>query len=128
VQVFGNGRGCDGAAEWNGKYSKVTGLLPVRRENPLQSRPSQGYLIANAQSGSRIAQEARTRPLSCLPRRVSQCLRVLGPCLHHRHHLGFSWLAGLPLVYGERAHLRALARHGPAPLASQHYRRLLCAP
>jgi hypothetical protein len=65
--------------------------------------------------------------LTCLPRRVSQCLRVLGPCFHHRHHLVFSWLLGLHLVYGERANLRALARHGPAHLADQHYRRLLCA-
>jgi hypothetical protein len=77
--------------------------------------------------GSRIAQEARTMPLTCLPRRVSQCLRVLGPGFHHRHHLVFSWLLVVPLVYGERANLRALARHGPAPLAYQHYRRLLCA-
>src|SRR5215831_558176 len=30
-------------------YSKVTGWLMVRRETPLQSRPSQGYWIANAQ-------------------------------------------------------------------------------
>src|SRR5215211_5224001 len=28
--------------------SKVTGLLMIRREHPCQSRPSQGYLIANA--------------------------------------------------------------------------------
>jgi hypothetical protein len=65
--------------------------------------------------------------LTCLPRHVSQCLRVLGPCFHHRHHLVFSWLLVLHLVYGERANLRALARHGPAHLAYQHYRRLLCA-
>jgi hypothetical protein len=25
--------------------------------------------------------------LTCLPRRVSPCLRVLGPCFHHRHQL-----------------------------------------
>jgi hypothetical protein len=30
----------------------------------------------------------------------------------------------LHLRYGERANLKALARHGPGPLASQHYRRL----
>jgi hypothetical protein len=65
--------------------------------------------------------------LTCLPRRVSQCLRVLGPCIHHRHHLVFSWLLVWHLVYGERANLRALARHGPAHLAYQHYRWLLCA-
>jgi Transposase DDE domain len=65
--------------------------------------------------------------LTCLPRRVSQCLRVLGPCFRHRHQLVFSWLLVWPLVYGERAHLKALARHGPAPLAYQPYRRLLCA-
>ena len=65
--------------------------------------------------------------LTCLPRRVSQCLRVLGPCFRHRHQVVFSWLLVLHLVYGERANLKALARHGPAPLAYQHYRRLLCA-
>jgi hypothetical protein len=65
--------------------------------------------------------------LTCLPRRVSQCLRVLGPCFRHRHQLVFSWLLGLHLLYGERANLNALARHGPAPLAYPPYRRLLCA-
>jgi hypothetical protein len=50
---------------------------------------------------------------TCLPRRVSQCLRVLEPCFHHRHQLVFSWLLVLHLVYGERANLKALARHGP---------------
>ena len=65
--------------------------------------------------------------LTCLPRRVSQCLRVLGPCFHHRHQLVFSWLLVLHIIYGERANLQALARHGPTPLAYQHYRRLLCA-
>jgi hypothetical protein len=65
--------------------------------------------------------------LTCLPRRVSQCLRVLGPCFRHRHQLVFSWLLVLPLVYGERANLKALARHGPQHLAYQHYRRLLYA-
>jgi Transposase DDE domain len=65
--------------------------------------------------------------LTCLPRRVSQCLRVLQPCFRHRHRLVFSWLLVLHLVYGERANLKELARHGPAHLAYQHYRRLLCA-
>ena len=48
-------------------------------------------------------------------------------CFRHRHQLVFSWLLGLPLVYGERANLQALAGHGPEHLASQPYRRLLCA-
>jgi Transposase DDE domain len=65
--------------------------------------------------------------LTRLPRCVSQCLRVLGPCFHHRHHLVFSWLLVLHLVYGDRANLKELRRHGPAHLAYQHYRRLLCA-
>ena len=65
--------------------------------------------------------------LTCLPRRVSQCLRVLEPCFHHRHQLVFSWRLVWPLVYGERATLKALARHGPQPLAYQHDRRVLCA-
>jgi hypothetical protein len=65
--------------------------------------------------------------LTCLPRRVSQCLRVLGPCFHHRHQLACSGLLVWHLRYGERANLKALARHGPQHLAYQHYRRLLCA-
>jgi uncharacterized protein (DUF2249 family) len=65
--------------------------------------------------------------LTCLPSHVSQSLRVLGPCFRHRHQLAFSWLLVLPLLYGERANLKALARHGPRPLAYQHSRRLLCA-
>jgi hypothetical protein len=65
--------------------------------------------------------------LTCLPRRVSQCLRVLGPCVHHRHPLVFSWLWVVPLLYGERANLKALARHGPQYLADQPDRRLRCA-
>jgi hypothetical protein len=65
--------------------------------------------------------------LTCLPRRVSQGLRVLGPCFRHRHQLVFSWLLVLHLVYGERATIKALDRHGPPHLAYQHYRRLLCA-
>jgi hypothetical protein len=65
--------------------------------------------------------------LTCLPHRVAQCLRVLGPCFRHRHQLVFSWLLVLHLVYGERANLKALARHGPQHLAYQRYRRLLCA-
>jgi hypothetical protein len=76
---------------------------------------------------SGIRQEAQTMVLSCLPRCVSECLRVLRPCFRHRHHLVFSWLLVLHLVYGERANLKALARHGPTQLAYQHYRRLLCA-
>jgi DDE family transposase len=65
--------------------------------------------------------------LTCLPPQVSQCLRVLGPCFRHRHQLVFGWLLVLHIIYGERANLQALARHGPAHLAYQHYRRLLCA-
>jgi hypothetical protein len=65
--------------------------------------------------------------LTCLPRRVSQFLRVLRPCFRHRHQLAFSWLLVLHLLYGERANLKALARHGPPHLAYQQYRRLLCA-
>jgi hypothetical protein len=65
--------------------------------------------------------------LTCLPQRVAQCLRVLGPCFRHRHLLVFSWLLVLHLVYSERANLKALARHGPAHLAYQHCRRLSCA-
>jgi hypothetical protein len=65
--------------------------------------------------------------LTCLPRCVSQCLRLLGPCFHHRHRLVFSWLLVLHLLYNDRANLKELSRHGPGHLAYQHYRRLLCA-
>jgi hypothetical protein len=64
---------------------------------------------------------------TCLPRRVSQCLRVLAPGFHPRHQRVFSWLVGWPLVDGERATLNALARPGPPHLAYQHSRRWLCA-
>src|SRR6266511_5757912 len=77
--------------------------------------------------GSRISQEARTMPFTCLPRHVSECLWVLGPWVRHRHHLVFSWLLVLHLVDGDRATLKELSRHGPAHLAYQHGRRLLCA-
>jgi hypothetical protein len=77
--------------------------------------------------GSRLAQEARTLSLTCLPRRVSQCLWVLRPCFYHRHHLVFSWLLVLHLIYGDRVNTKALSRHGSVPLAYQPYRRLLCA-
>jgi hypothetical protein len=63
--------------------------------------------------------------LTWLPPRVSQCLRVWGPCCRHRHHLAFSWLLVLHRLDGERAHVQALARHGPQHLPSQHDRRLL---
>jgi hypothetical protein len=76
--------------------------------------------------GSRIAQEAQTMSLTRLPHSVSQGLRVLGPWFRHRHHLVFSWLLVLHLVYGDRANLKELSRHGPAHLAYRHYRRLLC--
>ena len=62
--------------------------------------------------------------LTCLPHRVSQGLRVLGPCFRYRPQRGFSWLGALPGMYGERAHVKALARHGPKHLASQQYQRL----
>ncbi|GIX46068.1 MAG: hypothetical protein KatS3mg131_0279 [Candidatus Tectimicrobiota bacterium] len=63
--------------------------------------------------------------LTCLPPRVSQALRVRKPCF--RHHLVLCWLLVLYILYGQRANLQALARYGPAHLAYQHYRRLLCA-
>ncbi len=66
-------------------------------------------------------------PFTCLPRHVSECLWVLGPWVRHRHHLVFSWLLVLHLVDGDRATLKELSRHGPAHLAYQHGRRLLCA-
>lgn len=65
--------------------------------------------------------------LTCLPRRVTPCLGVITPCFRHRHHLVLCWLLVLHLVYGHRARVQALARHGPPHLASQHYRRVLCA-
>ncbi|GIX49304.1 MAG: hypothetical protein KatS3mg131_3515 [Candidatus Tectimicrobiota bacterium] len=65
--------------------------------------------------------------LTCLPPRVSQALRVRKPCFRHRPHLVWCWRLGLHILYGRRATFKALARHGPAHLASQHDRRLLCA-
>jgi hypothetical protein len=65
--------------------------------------------------------------LTCLPRHVSQYLRVLEPCFRHRHQLVFGWLLVLHIVYGDRANLKALGRHGPAHVAYQHDCRLLCA-
>jgi hypothetical protein len=65
--------------------------------------------------------------LTCLPHRVSQCVRVLRPCFRYRHHLLFSWLLVLHIVYGHRANVYAFSRHGPGSLAYQHSRRLLCA-
>ena len=65
--------------------------------------------------------------LTRLPDNVSQVLRVLNSCFRHRHHLVFSWLLALLLIYGKRDNLKALARHGPNHLAYQHYQRFLCA-
>jgi hypothetical protein len=65
--------------------------------------------------------------LSDLPPQVSQCLRGLGPGFRHRPQLVFSWRLVRHIIDGERATLQALARHGPVPLAYQHYRRLRCA-
>lgn len=65
--------------------------------------------------------------LTRLPKSVSQYLRVLGPCFHNRHHLVFSWLLLLHMIYGREANLKALARKGPEHVAYWHYRRLLCA-
>jgi hypothetical protein len=47
--------------------------------------------------------------LTCLPRRVSQCLRVLGPCFRHRHRLVFSWL----LVFNSSLGSRPTSRRWP---------------
>jgi hypothetical protein len=65
--------------------------------------------------------------LTCLPTCVLQYLRVMGPCFRHRHQLVCSWLLVLHVVFGDRANMKALARHGPNHLTYQHYRRLLCA-
>jgi hypothetical protein len=54
-------------------------------------------------------------------------VQVLEPCFHHRHRLVFRWLLVLPLLYGERANLKALARPGPPPLAYHLDGRLRCA-
>jgi hypothetical protein len=65
--------------------------------------------------------------LTCLPRYMFECLRVLRPCFRHLHHLVFSWLFVWHLVYGEHANLKGWAQHGPGHLAYLHYCRLLCA-
>jgi hypothetical protein len=38
-----------------------------------------------------------------------------------------SWLLVLQLIYGDRANVKALSRHGLVHLAYQHYRHLFCA-
>jgi hypothetical protein len=38
--------------------------------------------------------------LTCLPRRVLQYLRILGPCFRHLHQLVFSWLLVLHILPG----------------------------
>ena len=65
--------------------------------------------------------------LTHLPCRVAQYLRVLRPCFRYRPHLLFSGLLVLPIVYGHRANVYTLSRHGPCHLAYQPYCRLLCA-
>jgi hypothetical protein len=103
-------------------YSEVTDLLMARRENRYQSRPSQRYLslIANAHRiAYRPGGQGHVLYLFALPR--FSVPAGAGPCFHHRHQLVFSWFLVLHLVDGERANLKALARHGPAHLAYQHY-------
>jgi hypothetical protein len=63
--------------------------------------------------------------LTGVPRCVSPCLRVRGPGGRHRHHLGCSGRVVLPRLDGERAHLTAVARRGPAHLGDQPDRRRL---
>jgi hypothetical protein len=107
-------------------YSEVTDLLMARRENRYQSRPSQRYLylIANAHRiAYRPGGQGHVLDLFAPPR--FSVPAGAGPCFHHRHQLVFSWVLVLHLVDRERANLKALARHGPAHLAYQHYRCLL---
>jgi hypothetical protein len=95
----------------------------ARRENRYQSRPSQRYLylIANAHRiAYRPGGQGHVLDLFAPPR--FSVPAGAGPCFHHRHQLVFSWVLVLHLVDGERANLKALARHGPAHLAYQHYR------
>jgi hypothetical protein len=82
------------------------------------------YLIANAHRiAYRPGGQGHVLDLFALPR--FSVPAGAGPCFHHRHQLVFSWVLVLHLVDGERANLKALARHGPAHLAYQHYRCLL---
>ena len=103
----------------------------VDRKNPLQSILSQRYLIANAQ-------QILYRPGGLdhdLDLFVSPCIRVptsVGALFSPPASAGLQLAAGvahlvLPMMYGLRAILKALSRHGPVPLAYHHYRCLLCA-
>ena len=74
-----------------------------------------------------LAQQAWRLSPTALPRRLSECLRVLNPCVRPRHQRVVSWLLVVHLLYGERANLKARARHGPAPVAYHPDRRHLCA-
>jgi len=57
-------------------YSKVTGLPVVRPKNPLQSRRSQGYLIANGRRTFGVyAKRARLRHLDDVTAVLSKCRR-----------------------------------------------------
>jgi hypothetical protein len=54
-------------------------------------------------------------PLTCLPRQVSECLRVLEPSVRHRRQMIFNWLLVLHPLCGERATLKGLARRWLQP-------------
>jgi Transposase DDE domain len=64
---------------------------------------------------------------ACLPKQVSNGLRVLQPMFRHRHHLIFCWLSVCQAVYQEKATVTGLARLAPRHIAEWHVRRLLTA-
>jgi hypothetical protein len=104
----------------------MTGLLRAERENPLQSRSSQEYMIVNArQIGYPPGGPDRVLDLSAQPYIP---VPAGAPAL-----FSSSTSAGLQLAIGppprlrRAANLKTLARYGPVHLASEHYRQLLCA-
>ena len=65
--------------------------------------------------------------LTRLPSNVRYVLRGTQQFFHFRHHLIFSWVLVLLLVYQDKATLQGLVRLGPKHVCEWHLRRFLCA-
>ena len=65
--------------------------------------------------------------LTRLPSNVRYVLRGPQQFFHFRHHLIFSWVLVLLLVYPDKATLQGLVRLGPKHVCEWHLRRFLCA-
>lgn len=65
--------------------------------------------------------------LTRLPSNVRYVLQGTQQFFHFRHHLIFSWVLVLLLVYQDKATLQGLVRLGPKHVCEWHLRRFLCA-